>query len=101
MASLFDRYSRPVLVNTTLKADLSSALDYEETAAEAAYLASLEEDGDSWHDRVQALTAELVHYAPNAPWDNLQRAAGEVIDGNITKAQAIERLTSKKVIIKK
>lgn len=100
MASLFDRYSRPVLVNTALKADFSAALDYEETDAEAEYLAALE-DGDSWHDRVEALTAELVHYAPNAPWNNLQQIAGEVIDGNITKAQAIERLTSKKVIIKK
>lgn len=100
MASLFDRYSRPVFVNTSLKVDFSAALDYEEADAEAEYLASLE-DGDSWHDRVQSLTAELVHYAPNAPWNNLQRVAGEVIDGNITKAQAIERLTSKKVIIKK
>jgi hypothetical protein len=100
MASLFDRYSRPVLVNTSLKADFSAAMDYEETAAEAEYLASLE-DGDNWHDQVQALAAEFVHYAPNAPHTTLQRVAGEVTDGTITKAQAIERLTSKKVIIKK
>lgn len=99
--SLFNSHPHRLHVVPGQRLNLTAALDYEETDAEAEYLASLEEDADSWHDQVEALAAELTHYAPNAPWSNLQRVAGEVIDGKTTKAQAIERLTSKKVIIRK
>ena len=51
--------------------------------------------------QVEALAAELSHSAPNARYSTLQSVAWEILEGNITHKEGIDRLTSKKIVIKK
>ena len=56
---------------------------------------------DNLIDRVESLAAELSHSAPNALYSTLQKVAWEIVEGKITHKEGIDRLTSKKVVIRK
>jgi hypothetical protein len=74
----------------------------QELSAEEEYLLECERDGsnEKWN-RIEAMEARLSHYVSGYHSESrLRSIACDVIDGEITEAQAIARLTSKKPIKK-
>lgn len=66
------------------------------------YVPSEEDEArDNQIDQAEALAAELSYSAPNARYSTLQSVAWEIVEGNITHKEGLDRLTSKKVVIKK
>ena len=66
------------------------------------YVATEEDEArDNRIYQIEALAAELSHSAPNARYSTLQSVASEIIEGKITHKEGIDRLTSKKIVIKK
>lgn len=67
------------------------------------YLASCQAQ-DDYCDKVEAMAAHLYDCLPvgsNPTYSVIQHIAGDVVDGKLTEQEAIARLSSKKVIIKK
>jgi len=80
---------------------ISTPLDVVEDEGYGYIPTEEDESRDNRIYQVEALAAELSHSAPNARYSTLQSVAWEIIEGNITHKEGIDRLTSKKIVIKK